>query len=284
MKVPVNLSTDATDGFSLHFYSLPTQPYVYAAVPAVEEIVTHDWTLGAGKHAFTSTVFHRGKTIVQDGHDAGPLIADKAMGLPAWANGRKSFMEIASCRKISFAASTVSMNGKATGAASDDLPLMTCGEPAALPFCWPLQTTWNTVNVGLTDEDVMVGWIAIGASIAIDVILFVKGIVGAEVPSIIGALGFDTEKPAWNAITSSVLGLYRSYESGWQKPVSIKYEIGVAGATYAHEVTYDPKTHQFKVAAGSTAGPKKASAEVIYDGDDGSFDLNAEQNFVDTVD
>lgn len=286
MRVAVNLENDQTFGASTHNYSVPPLLMPAAPAPALEVIVAHKWEAGAAKHAFTSTVLHKGKTVVQDGHDAGQFIADMASFLPSYANGQRTLLMLGSARKISFSASTVCMNGKATGAAKRwSLPLMTCGTPASLPTCWPLESDTNSVHVGLTAGDVVFGWVGILASVATDVILFVMSLADPSQRVADAAkeiIGFDPKKAFINGGISLALGLARSYQNGWRTPVSAKVELGALGVGTSFEVTYDPKTNELHLGQGASFGSEKATTEAVYDFDDRSWKLVSDQNLVST--
>lgn len=288
MKVAVNLENDLTFGFSLHNYAVPTLPAVASPLPAFEIIVPHKWEQGASKHALTSTVFHRGKTIAQDGHDAGQFIADEAGFLPALANGQYPMLLLSSARKVAFSASTVFMNGKPTGAAEKwSLPLMTCGTPASFPSCWPVHSHTNTVHVGLTGGDVTFGWIGVYVSVFTDCVFYALSI-ASPTKEIGDALkefiGFDWEKPLVNTATGFLLSLGRSYENDWRTPISLKLELTAFGGSNAVELSYDPKTRQIKLTDTIGAGSKKAEGGAVYDVESGTWKTVKDQNVIDPDD
>lgn len=171
MPVHVNVIWDPTLGINMHTLWVPPAPPSPAPVPSFEMITTQMWTAGflLGQNKFTETVFHKGVFICKDDHDIGTLIPD--ITIP-FVNAFYVIMWPFSGRKIFFTASTVTMDGKPTSCAQiwPPIPMMTCGDPFALPTSYPVANLFNTVTVGLTFGDFVMGWVKIGVSIAIDAI------------------------------------------------------------------------------------------------------------------
>lgn len=125
---------------------------------------------GIAKHKFTSTVFHQALPIAKDGHDVGNgiphLTAPPHSVLLAWHL-------IFSGRKIMFGASTVKMDGDPTGIAdlTGGCPMLMCAEPVSLPIQWAPTNATNTVYVGSSAADLILGWLAIGGNMLLDWIL-----------------------------------------------------------------------------------------------------------------
>ena len=108
--------------------------------------------------------------MVQEGHDVGMLIPDVTI---PFVNQWYAVMWPFSSRKVMFSASTVKMDGVPAGAASIlGFPMMTCGDPMSLPSSFPITNCLNTVIVGLTFKDIMMGWLKISLSLVIDAIFY----------------------------------------------------------------------------------------------------------------
>jgi len=105
--------------------------------------------------------------MVLDGHDVGMLIPDLTIPL---ANQWYAVMWPFSSRKVMFSASTVKLDGTPAGCAGivEGFPMMTCGDPVALPSSFPITNCLNTVIVGLTFKDIMMGLLEISLSLVID--------------------------------------------------------------------------------------------------------------------
>lgn len=166
-RCKVNIFSDITGGALFH--PLLVGPLLTPMVPAIEMICLQMWTLGflCGQNKFTTTVRHKRGPIVLDGHDIGMGIPD--ITIP-FVNSYYAIMWPFSSRKAAFSASTVKMNGKAVGCADLDFPMMTCGEPVSAPTAAPLLNRMNTVAVGMTRRDVVMGAVKIVVSIAIDTV------------------------------------------------------------------------------------------------------------------
>src|SRR5262245_26197120 len=126
MKIHVNIASDRTNGFSVHYWSPPGIPIAVAALPSKEGDTA--MLTGQRVNKLTTTVKHSQETIVLDGHDCGRMIYDITLIPP---NGMYYQIWPFSSRKIAFAASTVKMNGTATGCADitgfPPIIMTTCG-------------------------------------------------------------------------------------------------------------------------------------------------------------
>lgn len=178
MKVNVNVIVDFSFGFLMHGVLLPP-PVVPPAVPtfSVEMIATFMWTLGfaMNQNKFTNgakPVTHKGMWIALDGHDCGMMIPD--ITVPPAPNIWYPMMWPFSSRKPIMAASTVKMNGTAVACAQwiglPPIPMMSCGEPVSVPVCWSAISITNTVQVGMTFTDMLIGLITTVASVVTDLI------------------------------------------------------------------------------------------------------------------
>ncbi len=172
LQVNVNVAFDPTLGVAMHTL-WATVPIVPAFAPSVEMIATQMWTAGylMGKNKFTTTVKHKQFPICQASHDLGILIPD--VTIPP-TNLFYPLMWPFSKRKMMFSASKVKFNDKAVGCSIVGplpMPMMTCANPASLPTAVPLINLFNTLKVGMTPGDFVLGVAKIIASIAIDLIL-----------------------------------------------------------------------------------------------------------------
>ena len=171
-KHEVTIITDWTMPMaSLHstFWTPPPPPPA-PVYPHFEFPVMCAHLPGYFKHKFTSTVFHQGLQIAKDGHDCGNgiphLTAPPHSILLAWHL-------VWSGRKIMFGASTVKMNGDPTGISdlTGGCPMLMCAEPVSLPIQWAPTNATNTVYVGSTAADLIMGWLAIAGNMLLDWLL-----------------------------------------------------------------------------------------------------------------
>lgn len=121
-------------------------------------------------HALTSTVFHQNVPIAQDGHDCGFLIGHVTTPMH---NVMLIIHMLCSSQKTTFGASTVKMNGTATGVIdlTGGCPMIVCADPVGLPILWAPTNMTNTVYVGTTAGDIAMGWLAAAFSMALDFVV-----------------------------------------------------------------------------------------------------------------
>jgi len=174
VPVPINIALNFSTGVLTHNVLSP--PQIPSTVPmmSMEMVATQMWTYGyvMNQNNFTQTVRHKKMPIVQSGHDCGMMIPDVTPPMPA--NVWYSVMWPMSSRKISFAASTVKMDGTPTGCAFGPVfPMMTCGEPVSAPTAQvhPTQLL-NNVYVGMTLGDILRGLAMIALEMAVDLMFF----------------------------------------------------------------------------------------------------------------
>jgi hypothetical protein len=166
----VGIAWDISLGVLTHNVLSP--PAIPAPTPmfSIEMVATNMWTLGylAGQNKFTTTVMHKGSPIVQEDHDDGMMIPDITPMM--MANLYYAVMWPFSSRQVKFKASTVKMNGKAAGCAdiSSGMVMMTCGDPISAPLGIPVLSPFNTVTVGMTLADFLLGVLDIALSMLID--------------------------------------------------------------------------------------------------------------------
>jgi len=182
MRVNVNIPTDFTVGVLTHFMWIPTpptNPYVAPVpMPSIEIPALQLWTAGfaCGTEKWTNggkKVLHKGLFIMLDGHNTGMLIPD--LTVPPAPNMQYPLMWPFSARKVMFSASTVKMGGTAVACSQwiglPPIPQMTCGDPISAPVDFSMITVTNTVSVGMTLGDLLIGVAACVISMAIDYIL-----------------------------------------------------------------------------------------------------------------
>ena len=178
---PVNISTDITMGIGSHD-ALPPPSINFS----FELVATQLWPPGywCNQNSLTSTVFHRyskGKGflglhagwIVLDGHDQGTMLLH--LTVPIVWNWLYAVIYPFSMREIQFSASTVKFNNKDVGCSCfmwPPLPMMTCSEPFDLPLAFPILNWMNTLKVGLSGLDLIMGWGMIAFSLVVDLIFF----------------------------------------------------------------------------------------------------------------
>ncbi len=168
----VNISNDITLGFWMHRAIPPTPPLNFS----IEIIGTQLWPPGylINQNSLTTTVYHKRQTawgwIVLDGHDQGVFLLH--LTIPVWANLRYIVIIPFSSREIMFIASSVQFNKKPVGCSClwPIFPMLTCGDPCGAPLAFPLTNRWNTLKVGMSLLDIIMGCVNIGISMAFDIL------------------------------------------------------------------------------------------------------------------
>ncbi len=171
VAVKVNICTDLSLGVLTHMALCPPPIPVPVPTISIEMVVNQDWPPGSlnKQHKRTSTVEHKTRKIVQEGHDCGVLIPDVT---PMFiANIWYIIMWPFSKRKILFSASSVHADGLPVGCAALFLPMMTCGEPLTMPTTLTPSSMMNTVEVEMTGRDLLIGLLYAVVSIAIEWII-----------------------------------------------------------------------------------------------------------------
>ena len=195
MEVRVNIITDFTAGCLTHFLWLPPLP-IPTPAPTVSieipmfQLATVGFAVGQNKWANAAQpVMHKGFWICLDGHNQGMLIPD--ITIP-FTNAWYAIMWPFSSRKIVFSASTVQMNGTPTACSQlvglPPIPQMSCGEPISAPVDWSFITITNTVSVGMTLGDLLIGLAYCAASMLLDFVLskvFPPGAMNAFWPGVL---------------------------------------------------------------------------------------------------
>jgi hypothetical protein len=131
------------------------------------------WPTGKalGRNKLTTTVRHRGHTIVQQNHDVGPAILHKSVV----TNFKDPVASIFSSRKVKFGSSTVRFNKAPAGAtllvALPPTPMFSCADPCALPSGSSVTTFFNSVECGISLAQYLATWAIAAIESASQVIL-----------------------------------------------------------------------------------------------------------------
>jgi hypothetical protein len=130
------------------------------------------------KNKYSTTVTHKFLGIIQSGHDLGIIIPHIQI-VPAPNNFFTPLHILFSSRKVMFSSSSVKVNGAFVGIAGviglPPTPMMVCSEPTGFPL-GEVPTRWlNTVWVGFTWMDFLLGILGIAASMLVDKLLGEKG-------------------------------------------------------------------------------------------------------------
>jgi len=184
MGIPVSVLFDICGGACSHFcidgLKPPPAPCTIPCVPpyqpSYECPVPMVWPPGLlSTHKFSSSVIHSFQFIALEGHDCGRLAASMVLSPDIATNCFYPVAWALSQRKMAFSASTVQMNGKPTATAClvslPAVPMMTCGQPMALPGVFPITNALSSVVVGMTVGDFVAGYLGIAASMALDLAL-----------------------------------------------------------------------------------------------------------------
>lgn len=190
LSVHVNINNDPTAGILTHNFLFVPPPMAPVPTFAIEMIALQMWTVGyvTGQNKFTTTVRHKQWNIVIEGHDIGRLIPD--ITIP-FVNQYYAIMWPFSKRTLTFETSMVKMDKKMVGCSdvTVGLPMMTCGDPVSAPTTFPIVNWLNTVKVGMSLMDLMMGILAASVSMLIDAVFAKLGGPADEVSDIWKYLG-----------------------------------------------------------------------------------------------
>ena len=160
MPVFVNITWDFTIGAGIHrFWPIPSLvPPAYC--PSLEMVASQKWYPGYAlwHNKFTTSVKHKGTFICLEDHDIGPMILDITFPI---GNAYYPIMWPFSSREMVFWASTVKYNKRPVSAsdvrALAPLPMLTCCDLVPFMFAFPMHNYTNTLKVGLTPFDLVIG-------------------------------------------------------------------------------------------------------------------------------
>ena len=183
MPNKASISNDLTTQFyppcmSLHEYAGPTPPGVppplFVKVGVAAEIpVPMFWPpgFGLGQNKLTTKVVHKNLAIVQDGHDCGTLIIHVQV-VPYIANVLTALHIPFSSRKTNFCSSTVLPQGKCMAAATlislPPAPMTSCWDPVSPPLSSAPTAHLNTLVFTMSWADIIIGWVAVAATCALE--------------------------------------------------------------------------------------------------------------------
>jgi hypothetical protein len=168
--VPMTIASDRNAGAAAHMMLSPPAGLCPVPIPgpSIEVPTRTDWShsMMTPQDTLSKTVKHKGELIALDGHDCGKMIPDiTPVYLPnAWYPICWSF----SSRKMVFSASKIKIQGKPAACHGQQFPMMCCGEPVSFPGCLPITNQLNTVQLGMTPEDVKAGIERMFISVALD--------------------------------------------------------------------------------------------------------------------
>jgi hypothetical protein len=160
----------------------PTPAVCMSPVPAsaIDFPMTMVWPPGnmVFKNKYSTTVTHKFLGIIQTGHDLGIMLPHVQV-VPAPNNFFTPLHILFSSRKVMFSSSSVKANGAFVAIAGviglPPTPMMVCGDPTGFPL-GEVPTRWlNTVWVGFTWIDVLLGALSIGVSMLVDKLSGPKG-------------------------------------------------------------------------------------------------------------
>ncbi len=171
--------------FTAHSYLGPTPialpPPIAVNIGLATEIpVPMFWPpgMGMGQNKLTTTVVHKGLSIVQAGHDCGTLIVHVQI-LPGPLNTLTLLHIPFSSRKINFSTSSVLAQGKpiacATMISLPPAPMTVCMDPISPPIASAPTSHLNTVVVTMTWGDIALGWGTIAANMLLEYLFRSKG-------------------------------------------------------------------------------------------------------------
>src|SRR5690606_37613310 len=134
--------------------------------------------MAMGQNKLTTTVVHKGLSVVQHGHDCGTGIVHVQI-VPGPLNTMTVLHILFSGRSTNFSSSTVLSQGKPTACATlislPPAPMTTCMDPVSPPCGSAPTSHLNSVVVVMTWADILIGWGTIAASMVLQFFLFRKG-------------------------------------------------------------------------------------------------------------
>lgn len=196
VEFPVTLANDICAGVNTHFTIPPLPPMPSLSLEMLTNMKeSPGYQLGKNKIADNVTL--NGMGIVLDGHDVGMNRADFTPMVPV--NPLYAVIWLNASRKTLFSAAKVTMSTADTPVAGVSMtlsmPMLTCGDPVALPSMFSLSNAWNQCVVGFEASDLVAGWLAAGSAVAIDLIAFaINGWPGGTSTSFWGMFGGDLTK------------------------------------------------------------------------------------------
>jgi hypothetical protein len=173
LPIPVSITNDLAMPLLpivMTFHDVVPQPPAppIPSAPCVEPPVMMMWPPGFAlfQNKFTTTVLHKAMPIALDGHNCGYMLVH--VSIPA-ANLLTPMQIMFSSRKMAFSAAKVKANGTPIATTAPLLlPMMCCAQPVTLPNGAAPTNCLNTVRVGVTLIDALIGWVAIGLTMLVE--------------------------------------------------------------------------------------------------------------------
>lgn len=200
MEFPVTLENDVCAGVNTHFaFGPPLPPGPPIPVLSLELPTNMKEFPGyqLGKNKLADNVTLNDKAIVLDGHDVGMNTADFTAPVPA--NPLHAVIWLNASRKTLFSAAKVTMTQAdvpvAGVSALTAMPMLTCGDPLALPSMLCLSNFPHQCVVGFEPSDLVAGWMAAASAVVIDAIAFaINGSPNVAPTTVWEAFGGDVKK------------------------------------------------------------------------------------------
>jgi hypothetical protein len=219
--------------------------------PCVESPVMMMWPPGFAlfQNKFTTTVLHKAMPIVLDGHNCGYMLPHVSIPI---LNVMTPMQIAFSSRKIAFSAAKVKANGTPIATTAPLLlPMMCCAQPVTLPTGAAPTNCLNTVAVGVTLADAIIGWLSIVATCIIDAFFYKPATLDPK--RILDDLKWKLllgDKPLKAALKTAVgvlTGAAKIHVGGNEGNVSISFGSGYLGGS----VSYSQGSNGSKSIAGS---------------------------------
>ncbi len=295
LPIPVSITNDLAMPLipmvvmTLHDVVPPMAPPIPAA-PCVETPVMMMWPPGFAlfQNRFTTTVLHKAMPIALDGHNCGYMLPHVSIPI---VNMLTPMQIMFSSRKMAFSAAKVKANGAPIATTAPlVLPMMCCAQPVTLPTGAAPTNCLNTVAVGVTWTDAILGWGAIMVTMVIDKCFYKKpqALEGADKTEMVINFGIKQldklklrlllgddkwKKALWKAAVGVAAGLSKIVLTG-EGSVSIPFGSGYLGGGLGYTRGGDGGGSSTVGVAGNTSdrllGPatgRQASAQYTWRAD-----------------
>jgi hypothetical protein len=243
LPIPVSITNDLAMPLipivmTFHDVVLPPPAPPIPSALCVEPPVMMMWPPGFAlfQNKFTTTVLHKAMPIALDGHNCGYMLPHVSIPI---VNILTPIQIAFSSRKMAFSAAKVKANGTPIATTAPLLlPMMCCAQPITLPNGAAPTNCLNTVRVGVTLADAIVGWFSIIATMAIDRYFYKPATLDAKriLDDLKGKslLGDKWKKAAWKAAVGALTGAAKIAVGGDQGNVSISFGSGYFGGTISY--------------------------------------------------
>ncbi|MFO0629697.1 MAG: hypothetical protein U0325_29245 [Polyangiales bacterium] len=187
VEIPITLENDLCLGINTHLsMGPPLPPGPPIPTPSIESISPMKRFPGfeLGKNKLTEGVTFNDLTIVLDGHDVGlnncditPVCLGNVLLPMIWLNAS---------RKTLFSAAKVTMTRADVPVAGVhavmNLPMLTCGDPVALPTTHRVFKSSHNCVVGFEPSDIVAGWLGALSAAVVDLVAFAIGGLPSKMP------------------------------------------------------------------------------------------------------